>query len=407
MGLLLLGMGRLSAQTILHTEGFETDGEGSRYTSNTFNFCAGAPGANPDYFLRTNSNPVLPPGTCTIGFGSGVTPDPVTLCGACGTFFWASEDIRSSSPVLNANPPGNITTSSINVTGYGTLTVSLFLGTASNNNTRWESADSINIQASLNAGAFRTVGRFVGDAVAGGRLRIDANLDGVGEGATVDQSALTQYTFSIPGSGTNLRVRLDFDQLGGTEEIAVDLIQVRGNVIVPVKWASFTGHQLDDAVKLDWVTTEEVNVSTFEIERLHEEGTYTPIGTVLAKGQAGSYAFVDPNPAAGTNLYRIRQVDIDNNYTYSDVVEIHFAANFKTVLYPNPMHDGCRLAIEGDAVSGTLQLIDNTGRLLRTSTFENTQELQIERGNLPAGIYHLRLDLSNGRSFTKKLMIHD
>lgn len=310
-----------------------------------------------------------------------------------------------------AHAPGFIQSSSININSYTNLQVSFFFACA-NNAARWETQDSFNVQASIGAGPFRTIGRIMGNAVANGNLIIDANLNGAYDSGSestplLDIGNMTNYTFNIPGSGSSLRIRIDFDQFGGTEESAIDLIVVRGTVVVPVKWASFTGHQVDDAVKLDWATTEEVNVGSFEIERLSNEGTYAPIGTLSAKGEPSSYAFVDPNPASGNNLYRIRQIDLDNNYTYSDVVEVNVAAAFKTVLYPNPMHDGCRLAIEGEAVSGTLHLIDNTGRLIRSTTFENTHELQIERGNLPAGLYHLRLDISNGRSFTKKLMIQN
>jgi hypothetical protein len=59
-------------------------------------------------FLRTNTNPALPPGTCASGHGTALT-------NLQGTYY-GGEDIRSSTPVPNANPPGDITTSSINVT---------------------------------------------------------------------------------------------------------------------------------------------------------------------------------------------------------------------------------------------------------------------------------------------------
>lgn len=310
-----------------------------------------------------------------------------------------------------AHAPGFIQSSTINITSYGSLQISFFFACASNA-TRWETQDSINVQASINAGPFRTIGRIMGNAVANGNLIIDANLNGAYDAGSeasplLDISGMTKYSFNIPGSGTNLRVRLDFDQFGGTEETAVDLIEVRGTVIVPVKWASFTGHQVDESVKLNWATTEEINVAEFQVERLAGDGTYATIGTTAAQGMPGSYGFVDPSPAPGANLYRIKQVDADNSFSYSEAIEVMVAPTFNTLLYPNPMHDGCRLSIEGEPTSGILYLMDNAGRLLRSSSFENTNELSIERGNLTAGLYHMRIDLASGRSFTKKLMIQD
>ncbi len=222
--LVFLICGAAGAQVTLHSESFETDGEGSRYNSNTYSYCP----TDPDYFLRTNTNPVLPTGGCATGFGS-------TLINLQGSFFWAGEDILSNQqPFPGNHAPGQITTQNINIAGYSSLTVSLYLATASNNGTRWETADSINIQAKIDGGTYRTVGRFMGDGISGGRLRIDANLDGAITGADpltkCDTVAFIKYTFNIPGGGTSMNVRLDFDQYGGTEESAIDLIEVQGTL---------------------------------------------------------------------------------------------------------------------------------------------------------------------------------
>ena len=84
--LFLLAGGILRAQTILYTEGFETNGEGTRYNSNSYTDCT-----NSDYFFRTNTNPVTPP-ACGATFGS-------TLTNLQGSFFWATAPRRPSSPI--------------------------------------------------------------------------------------------------------------------------------------------------------------------------------------------------------------------------------------------------------------------------------------------------------------------
>lgn len=216
--LLLAALLPATAQVVIYTENFETDGEGSRYNSNTYYDCA-----NSDFFYRTNTNPVQLPGCGTASFQSTLTMQP-----AQGSYFWASEDIRTSSPNPNSLPPGQLTTQNINISGYTSLSVSLYLATSGNNNIRWEWSDSINIQASIDGGPYVTVGRFVGDAQFGGRLRIDADLDGTGEGTAVDQTTFTRYPFTIAGTGSTLNIRLDFDQVGGSEELAIDLVEVSG-----------------------------------------------------------------------------------------------------------------------------------------------------------------------------------
>ncbi|MBL0018905.1 MAG: T9SS type A sorting domain-containing protein [Bacteroidetes bacterium] len=393
----------LLSQTVLNTESFETDGEGSRYTSNTFMDCA----TEQDVFMRTNMNPLGAP-TCGITvFGSALT-------GITGTFMWVFEDIRGSTGAcVGCRSAGQITSTLINITSYGSLQMRINVACSNNNGARWESADSVNLQASINGGAFRTVGRFMGKGTptVGSNLGIDSNLDGAITGAdpvtNVDQTTFATYTFTIPGTGSSLRWRIDADQAGGTEEFAFDNIQILGTVIVPVKWASFSGQQLDESVKLAWTTTEEVNVREFIVERLAGDGTYTPIGTVDAQGTPSSYDFIDPNPVSGINQYRIQQVDADNAFSFSDVIEVQVNPAYRTRLYPNPMNDGCRLVVEGEPVSGTLRIIDNVGRICRSVAVENASEIEILRENLEAGSYHIRLDLSNGRALTKKLLVHD
>lgn len=391
----------LKGQTLLSSEGFETNGEGTRYTSNTYTDCA----SEQDVFFRTNTNPVTPP-SCAAIFGT-------TLTNVQGSFFWACEDIRTSTPTPLSRPPGSIVSNSINITSYGSLTMRLHVATSANNNARWESADSINLKASINGGPFRTIGRIMGKGapLVGGNLGIDSDLDGAITGAdpiaNLDVANFTQYTFNIPGTGSTLRWSLDFDQAGGSEELAIDQIEIRGTVIVPVKWASFSGHPIDEKVKLDWATTEEVNVREFEIERLAGDGSYALIGTIGAAGIPSSYGFVDPNPAAGVNIYRIKQIDADNAFSYSESIEVTVNPTFQTVLYPNPMHDGCRLAIEGEPATGMLHVLDNAGRKLRSLAFEDANEIVIAREGLSQGIYHLRIDLATGRSFTKKMLVRD
>ncbi len=220
-----VGNARVGAQVLLYQESFETDGEGTRYTSNAYDFCP----TDPDYFFRTNTNPPIPTG-CSVGFGSAVTGIPN------GTFFWAGEDIMSNQAVFpGAHAPGDVTTRNITITNYTSLQFKFWLATGSNA-ARWENSDSINVQASIDAGPFRTVGRFMGSAVANGNLIRDLNLNGIADPAELtpicDVANFTQYTFSIPGSGSTLRVRLDFDQYGGTEESAFDLMEVYGTLVV-------------------------------------------------------------------------------------------------------------------------------------------------------------------------------
>lgn len=389
------------AQTVLFTEGFETDGEGTRYTSTAFIDCL-----NSDYFTRTNTNPVQPTGCGTALFLSPFT-------NLQGSFFWASEDIRSSSPVPNSRPPGSLTTQSFSVNGFSNLTLTLFAACSGNNGLRWESSDSINIKASFNGGPYRVVGRFMGkgDNITGAHLGIDANLNGVynvgvDPATDVSTTTFTQYAFNIPGTGSTLSLQLDYDQVGGSEEFAIDQIRVTGTVLVPVRWSSFTGRASEGAVVLDWGTYEESNVAAFEVERWTEGAGYLPIGTVAPRGSGTSYEFTDRQPVDGENLYRIRQVDLDGSFTYSEVVAVEFTPSERLLLHPNPASGSCTVNWEAPA-SGELRLLDMTGRLVRTQPFAATNSAEIIRGDLPAGLYLVQVVTARQALSPERLIFRD
>ena len=324
--LFLLAVGTLRAQTILHTEGFETNGEGTRYNSNSYTDCV-----NSDYFFRTNSNPVTPP-ACGATFGS-------TLTNLQGSFFWASEDIRSSSPVPNSRPPGQITLQPVSVTGYSALSVSLFLATSNNNSARWESADSINIQASFNGVTYFTVGRFMGKGtpIVGARLGIDGNLDGVYNASDpstdCDVTNFTQYTFSIPGTGSSLYLRLDFDQLGGTEELAIDQIVISGTSTLPVKLQYFNGRTSGNLDILNWKVSDPEEAAFFNLEKSVDGINYLPVKTLPA-GTNDIYETATEIREPGYRLYRLKIMEKSGREIRSGIVKLgvsHSISNLKVL----------------------------------------------------------------------------
>lgn len=383
----------LYSQVTLYSESFETDGEGPRYTSNTYSDCLTFD--NPDFFLRTNINPVIPPTFCTSGFGTALT-------GLQGTWFWAGEDIRSNFPTPPSRPPGNIKTSSINITGYNTLTVSLFLATSNNNGTRWEWSDSLNIHASINNGNFFTVGRFVGSAQFGGDLKQDLNLDGVADGATVSVANFTQYTFSIPGSGTSLKVEFDFDMVGGSEEIAIDFIEVKGVVAVPVELLYFNAKQAGHQVQLHWETASEQNSSHYTIERGDENFRFTEIGRVESADAAHSYIWTDLRPLAGVNYYRLRQHDLDGTSRLSSTATVDFKnRDMEMKIIPNPADGYAQMNLEQEK-SGRIHvsLIDMSGMLKWENAYDlekGSHRIDLPVEHLLQGVYLVRIISEDGQ----------
>ncbi len=194
-------------------ESFETDGEGTRYTSNTF-----VQGC--DFFIRTNTKP-----SCHSDAVSGVN----------GSYYWASEDARAAGTTgLPTRPQATLVLSPTIATGLSQFTIDVLLGVSNNaSGNSFETNDAILVQYNFDNGGWTTVGAFYGDNSSGGHMRQDANLNGTADPAgSFLTAALQNFQFVFTGSGTNLNVRVVIDQQGGSEEIIFDNICVSGSVPV-------------------------------------------------------------------------------------------------------------------------------------------------------------------------------
>lgn len=110
---------------------------------------------------------------------------------------------------------------------------------------------------------------------------------------------------------------------------------------LPVKLITFTGRLNGTRVDLNWVTANEINSKHFEVQRSSDARNYSTIATVAAKGNSStvtSYFQVDPSPMNGINYYRLKMVDLDGSFEYSNVVIIRIENNMQLVtkIAPNP-----------------------------------------------------------------------
>ena len=184
------------------------------------------------------------------------------------------------------------------------------------------------------------------------------------------------------------------------------------NAPLPVELTDFNATWSQGVVKLDWTTATEVNNYGFNIERsnhlIFDEKLkeWIVIGFVSGHGNCNSikcYTFTDSYPFHGKNIYRLKQIDTDGNYTYSQQVsvivpvdrDIKFLRN-----YPNPFNPATIIEYYLPEKSHVkLILYDITGSELCliqdgvqeegiVKTILNFNDLAIR---LPSGVYIIKL----------------
>jgi len=190
---------------------------------------------------------------------------------------------------------------------------------------------------------------------------------------------------------------------------------------IPVELTSFTAREQNEKIILEWTTATELNNRGFEIERSqkHENGTqseWTNIGFVNGNGtttEKHSYSFVDEE-FPGTVYYRLKQVDLDGSYSYSDVVEVNGTNvnSFKLEQnYPNPFNPGTVISYNLPEESMVnITVYDPLGRIVDNITNEiisaGYHEKSWNASQFSSGIYYLKMNaesVSSDKKFSKVL----
>ncbi len=143
---------------------------------------------------------------------------------------------------------------------------------------------------------------------------------------------------------------------------------------LPIELTSFTGLATQSGINLNWSTASEENNSHFEIERSADGQEYNPIGKVNGHGNSSvalKYSFIDVSPLQGINYYRLKQVDLDERFAFSNTIAVNNDAPdaLQLSLAPNPCRNGnCDIIIKNNhnATETRLELKDMAGKVVLT-----------------------------------------
>jgi subtilisin-like proprotein convertase family protein len=174
-------------------------------------------------------------------------------------------------------------------------------------------------------------------------------------------------------------------------------------IFIPVELTSFTATSAASAIMLNWNTASETNNAGFEVEaRRAGETTFQTLGFVAGKGtttEAQAYSFTAEGLAFGSHFFRLRQVDFDGTFAYSDEVEATLevpGTHALSAAYPNPFNPQTRfeLAVQREQ-NVTVSVYDAIGRQVATLfqgslPANESRTLTFEAANLPSGTYMIR-----------------
>jgi len=165
---------------------------------------------------------------------------------------------------------------------------------------------------------------------------------------------------------------------------------------LPITLLSFTAQAQGSDALLQWQTATEINNKYFEVEHSSDGVTFTPLGTVQGHGTTSleqQYSFKDNNPLKGINYYRLKQIDYDGNFSYSNIARVDFEGSTSAFsVYPNPASGIIQVSLPSNTSASVLRMYDMNGKKVMEKQFNaNTTSQQLDISNFAAGIYHLDL----------------
>lgn len=174
---------------------------------------------------------------------------------------------------------------------------------------------------------------------------------------------------------------------------------------LPLKLGDFTAVRKPNSIQLNWETITEQNTSHFEIERSSDGSSFNAVGQVTARGNSADkqyYSFTDPQPATGTNFYRLKMIDLDGTFTYSRVIAVKNDNDLLTLqLFPNPVSDVLQVQLPASKKeSAKIMILDAAGKQHYVQTLllnEGINAVSVPVTQLAKGAYYFIAENSGER----------
>ncbi|NIJ54970.1 choice-of-anchor Q domain-containing protein [Dyadobacter arcticus] len=227
---------------------------------------------------------------------------------------------------------------------------------------------------------------------------LDAKANALAENGGATQTMSLRSDSPAINAGTSVGAPT-VDQRGIERVGANDIGAYEFEGSLPVKLISFEVETEGATALLEWRTSEEYDVSHYEVERsLGSVSGFKVIGKIEARNEPGSYKFVDSELAQLLNrnvdvFYRLRVIDQDRSYTYSKIRQMDFDVGLdgsSIILSPNPASDLLNIKSEIGRIE-SFKIYNAAGKLITEGAGSNTNELSVEINNLPVNTYLIEI----------------
>jgi hypothetical protein len=232
-------------------------------------------------------------------------------------------------------------------------------------------------------------------------------------GADIDGEAAGDFfgkAVSLSGDGTKLGIGANRNSGNGTYAGSIRTYNISASL--PVDLVYFDVHASNNhSSSLHWATASEINNSHFEIERSYDAITFESVGEIAGNGNSQhliEYSYLDKGISLlkNTVFYRLKQVDFDGAFEYSDIRVVRFDELGRGIhfsAYPNPTTNELSVMVslsEGEAYQ--IEVTDLYGAKVHNENHTFTNGIhKLNTSEWNSGMYILQVATDKGSKYVK------
>jgi hypothetical protein len=184
-------------------------------------------------------------------------------------------------------------------------------------------------------------------------------------------------------------------------------------VPLPIQLVYFSGSSLANGITLNWQTLTEKNNERFEIEKSVNGINWQVLENIAGSGtsvQLKNYSFLDLKALNGVNYYRLKQIDFDGQFKYSEIIYVFhsFEKPFCSVVWPNPFHSKFNFEIQAsEPGKAVYRLFNELGIITQEkslSYYKGKSEIEITIDDDRKGFYLLEIIFDDENKVHRKIL---
>jgi serine protease AprX len=192
----------------------------------------------------------------------------------------------------------------------------------------------------------------------------------------------------------------------------IDALAAVNAAVLPIKLKEFRGLVKENSNQLFWITELEVNSDYFLLEKSTDGVNFSSVGKILTKGRGlgeERYDFTDKIIEKSINYYRLKQVDKDGTFEYSNIIVLKNVKTQTVKIGPNPTKGFFSVDLESEQDDILdLKIINISGQMIKTlnvNVLQGKNYFSINLEDLPKGAYNFLIESERKNFFYNQLLI--